>query len=77
MPRRRSGGPTGFDSSRTSPEVGVSSPPTMRMSVVLPQPEGPTNTTNSLRATSSVNGAMTSSRPEFVANDLVTSSKCR
>src|SRR5437762_11627902 len=33
---------------RTRPEVMLSSPATMRRVVVLPQPEGPTSTTNSL-----------------------------
>src|SRR6185312_3928448 len=31
----------------TSPELGVSSPASMRSKVVLPQPEGPTSTRNS------------------------------
>jgi hypothetical protein len=34
-------------SMRISPEVGDSSPAITRSSVDLPQPEGPTNTTNS------------------------------
>jgi hypothetical protein len=32
---------------RTSPPVIASSPAIMRSSVLLPQPDGPTNTTNS------------------------------
>ena len=50
MPRRRSGLPTGlaFEADRRRPTAS-SSPPTMRISVVLPQPEGPRKTTNSFR----------------------------
>src|SRR6266567_8503931 len=39
---------TTVSSIRTRPEVMLSSPATMRKVVVLPQPEGPTSTTNSL-----------------------------
>src|ERR1700676_5150510 len=39
---------TTVSSMRMRPEVMLSSPATMRNVVVLPQPEGPTNTTNSL-----------------------------
>src|SRR5437870_2441126 len=39
---------TTVSSIRMRPEVMVSSPATMRRVVVLPQPEGPTSTTNSL-----------------------------
>src|SRR6266581_9697644 len=39
---------TTFSSIRMRPEVMLSSPATMRKVVVLPQPEGPTSTTNSL-----------------------------
>src|SRR5205807_6305650 len=39
---------TTWSSIKTRPEVMVSSPATMRKVVVLPQPEGPTSTTNSL-----------------------------
>src|SRR6476660_5447389 len=39
---------TTVSSIRTRPEVMLSSPATMRNVVVLPQPEGPTSTTNSL-----------------------------
>ena len=37
---------------RISPEVGVSSPASMRSSVVLPEPDGPTMVKNSPSATS-------------------------
>src|SRR5271155_3153985 len=39
---------TTVSSIRMRPEVMLSSPATMRKVVVLPQPEGPTSTTNSL-----------------------------
>src|SRR5215472_4656165 len=39
---------TTVSSIRMRPEVMLSSPATMRSVVVLPQPEGPTSTTNSL-----------------------------
>src|SRR4051812_34096612 len=39
---------TTWSSIRMRPEVMLSSPATMRKVVVLPQPEGPTSTTNSL-----------------------------
>src|SRR5689334_13074545 len=39
---------TTLSSIRTRPEVMLSSPATMRSVVVLPQPDGPTRTTNSL-----------------------------
>src|ERR1700687_3459197 len=39
---------TTVSSIRMRPEVMLSSPATMRRVVVLPQPEGPTSTTNSL-----------------------------
>src|SRR4051812_20656131 len=50
MPRPRSPGSrslTTCPSMRISPAVGSSKPAIMRSVVVLPQPEGPTNTTNS------------------------------
>ena len=46
-----------------APVLGVSSPPTMRITVVLPQPEGPTNTTNSPSAMLSESGRTTSMMP--------------
>ncbi len=46
-----------------SPEVMRSSPATMRSSVDLPQPEGPTITTNSPSATSVVTPWMISVEP--------------
>src|SRR6185503_4737383 len=51
---------------RISPEVIGSSPATMRSSVDLPQPDGPTITTNSPSATSVVTPWMTSSSPYFL-----------
>ena len=63
MPFSRFGPPTGAPSSRMSPVVGVSSPPTMRIKVVLPQPEGPTKTTNSSSAIVSDNGVDDRPRP--------------
>ncbi len=39
---------TTWPSMEMSPELMASSPAIMRSVVVLPQPEGPTNTTNSL-----------------------------
>ena len=47
MPFCRLGPLTGSPSISTRPRVAVSRPPTMRMSVVLPQPDGPRKTTNS------------------------------
>ena len=52
MPRSAPGPRTGSPSSSTSPCVGVSSPATMRSSVDLPQPEGPSTVMKSLSATS-------------------------
>ncbi len=46
-----------------SPDVMVSSPATIRSSVDLPQPDGPTITTNSPSATSVVTPWMTSVAP--------------
>jgi hypothetical protein len=36
-----------------TPDEGISSPPAMRMSVVLPHPEGPRNTTSEFGAIAS------------------------
>jgi hypothetical protein len=48
MPRSRGASPsTRRPPIRTSPLVAVSSPATMRSSVVLPQPEAPSSTRNS------------------------------
>ena len=55
MPRSRlSGGSrvTSFSSKKSSPVDGFSSPDTIRSRVVFPQPEGPTNATNSPSFTS-------------------------
>jgi hypothetical protein len=55
----RLGPSTSCPLTRTRPVVGVSSPPTMRITVVLPQPDGPTNTTNSPSAIDSDKGSTT------------------
>src|SRR5215470_6167324 len=49
-----------------SPDVTVSRPATMRRSVDLPHPDGPTITTNSPSATSVVMPWITSSSPYFL-----------
>src|SRR5262245_1713263 len=54
MPRFGPGPPAGLPSSRTSPDVGISSPAAMRSSVVLPQPDGPTIAINSPLCTSTL-----------------------
>ncbi len=73
MPRRRSGPDTASPPSLMVPDVGRSRPPAMRMSVVLPQPEGPRNTTSELRAMSSEVVVTTGTVPKV----LVTCSKRR
>ena len=62
MPFSRLGPVTAPALERTSPVVGVSSPPTMRITVVLPQPDGPTKTTNSPSAMPSDSGSTTGDR---------------
>src|SRR5208282_4970153 len=47
----RAGPVTTTPSRRTEPEVGAMSPVTMRSSVVLPHPDGPTTQTNCPRGT--------------------------
>ena len=59
MPFSRLGPSTRRPSSRISPVLGVSRPPTIRMTVVLPQPDGPTNTTNSPSEMASDSGSTT------------------
>ena len=49
IPRSGPGPATAWPSSKTSPPVASSSPATMRMSVDLPQPDGPTTQMNSRR----------------------------
>src|SRR3954471_17678292 len=70
---RRCGGtaPMSSPSSRMRPEVGVSNPASIRSSVVLPQPEGPSSAKNSLCMMSSVT-ALTAGTPP---KRLLTSSK--
>src|SRR5205814_5403281 len=53
MPRSAPGPVTGAPSSSTRPVVGVSSPATIRSSVDLPQPDGPSTQMKSLSATAS------------------------
>src|SRR5690349_18546194 len=53
IPRSAPGARTTCPSRRTSPLVGVSSPATMRSSVLLPHPDGPRIVMKSLCATSS------------------------
>src|SRR6266849_5813010 len=58
MPRSAPGPATGAPSSSTRPVVGRSSPATMRSSVDLPQPDGPSRQMKSLSATQSEVGSM-------------------
>src|SRR5437773_11214312 len=60
MPRSAPGPATGMPSSNTRPAVGVSSPATIRNSVDLPHPDGPTMVMKSLSATASVVGCSAS-----------------
>ncbi len=54
MPRRRTGTESAScPSKNTRPWLGCSSPATMRSSVVLPEPDGPSSATSSLGLTSS------------------------
>jgi hypothetical protein len=46
-----------------APELGASSPPTIRISVVFPQPDGPRKATSSPSATVRSKGATTSVAP--------------
>src|SRR5438105_10384311 len=57
MPRWAPGVLTGATSSTTGPEVGASSPATIRNSVDLPQPDGPRIEMKSLSVTVSVVGS--------------------
>ena len=59
MPFSRLGPLTALFLKSTWPEVGVSRPPTIRITVVLPQPDGPTKTTNSPSAIFSDSGSTT------------------
>src|ERR1700682_1882647 len=58
MPRSAPGPVTGSPSRSTWPVVGRSSPATMRSSVDLPQPDGPSRQMKSLSATRSEVGSM-------------------
>src|SRR6266508_2231453 len=57
MPRSAPGALTGAPSSSTRPDVGASSPATIRSSVDLPQPDGPRIEMKSLSVTVSVVGS--------------------
>jgi hypothetical protein len=73
IPVLRPGPCTGTPPSRMAPEEGISSPPAMRMSVVLPQPDGPRNTTRDLEAMASEVSRTTGTVPK----DLLTRSKVK
>ena len=67
MARSRSRGGTSLttlSSIRISPAVGSSSPAIIRMVVVLPQPEGPSRTTNSSSATASETASTPTKPPQ-------------
>src|SRR4051812_32460671 len=68
----RFGALRGVPSTSTAPSSGARNPAMMFMSVVLPQPDGPTIATNSPSRTSKFNPSMTSSRPFSVAKPLLT-----
>src|SRR5689334_4984740 len=55
---------TWIPSMRISPEVGSSRPATIRMVVVLPQPEGPSRTSSSLSAISSDSSSRAMTLPQ-------------
>src|SRR5215212_5858877 len=70
MARSRSRGGTSLTrlpSIRTSPEVGSSRPATMRIVVVLPQPEGPSRTRNSRSAMSRLRSCTAAKLPKRLA----------
>src|SRR6188472_4322091 len=62
----------GWPSTSTAPESGARKPAMMFISVVLPQPEGPTIATNSPSPTLKSRSSMTASRPWSVGNPLPT-----
>src|SRR5262245_45648590 len=68
----RFGPARGVPSTSTAPASGARKPAMMFMSVVLPQPDGPTIATNSPSRTSKSRPSMTDSRPLSVANPLLT-----
>src|SRR5262249_21180361 len=57
-------------SCRTVPRSGRANPATMRMSVDLPQPDGPTIATSSPSPTAKLTSSTTSSPPSFVGKRL-------
>src|SRR5438270_2138267 len=77
MPRSAPGAVTGAPSSGTRPVVGRSRPATMRSSVDLPQPEGPSRQMKSLSATASDVGssARVGGPPRTPGNVRLTSSR--
>src|SRR5262245_19343170 len=75
MPFSRLGPVTGLPLRRTSPVVGVSRPPTIRMTVVLPQPEGPTKTTNSPSPIERSSGSITSTSRPFSCSKILVSAR--
>src|SRR5437763_16208633 len=77
MPRSAPGAVTAAPSSVTRPVVGRSRPATMRSSVDLPQPEGPSRQMKSLSATASDVGsrARVGGAPRTPANVRLTSSR--
>ena len=76
-PRSGPGPSTGSWSSRTWPRVGLTKPPTMLSSVVLPQPDGPMIETNSPWRTSRSTPSTTRIGPAAVGKSTPTSSKRR
>src|SRR5664279_4536573 len=58
---------TGLPSIRMSPELMSSRPAMARSVVVLPQPEGPRNTTNSLSLTVKLTSRMTCKAPKCLS----------
>src|SRR5256885_9822729 len=79
MPRSAPGPVTGAPSSSTRPVVGVSSPATIRSSVDLPQPDGPSTQMKSLSATASDVGssARVDGPPRTPGNVRLTASMTR
>src|SRR5712691_9314340 len=69
-PRSGPGPASGLPESRMAPELGRSSPCTMRRKVVLPQPLGPTMTKNSPGRTSKLMSSSTLSERPRCANTL-------
>src|SRR2546428_1062883 len=79
MPRSAPGPVTGAPSTSTRPAVGASSPATIRSSVDLPQPDGPSRQMKSLSATASDVGsnARVGGAPRTPGNVRLTASMSR